>query len=166
MTERRKHHATGRISVKTYEPAPFDEAPAAPTLSDIRVTETFSGDIQGEGVVHFVQAARPDGSASFVGIERVRGSIAGREGSFLLQELPGSRARLARGDGQYGVTRRDRDRTVRAGKTEETIRRLAEMAALKRLGKVEDIADVVAFLASDDARWITGQNIRVNGGTV
>ncbi len=38
------------------------------------------------------------------------------------------------------------------------------MAALGRIGEVEDIADVVAFLASDDSRWITGQNIRANGG--
>ena len=51
------------------------------------------------------------------------------------------------------------------GKTEEQINRFAQMAALGRLGEVQDIADVVAFLVSDDARWITGQNIRVNGGT-
>jgi Protein of unknown function (DUF3224) len=38
---------------------------------DIHVTETFTGDIEGDGVVHFVQAAGPDGSASFVGITRV-----------------------------------------------------------------------------------------------
>ncbi len=36
--------------------------------------------------------------------------------------------------------------------------------ALRRLGTPEDTADVVAFLASDDARWITGQVIGVNGG--
>jgi 3-oxoacyl-[acyl-carrier protein] reductase len=36
--------------------------------------------------------------------------------------------------------------------------------ALGRLGTPEDIADVVAFLASDDARWITGQFIDANGG--
>ena len=35
-----------------------------------------------------------------------------------------------------------------------------------RLGTVEEIADVVTFLASDQARWITGQVIRVNVGTV
>lgn len=52
----------------------------------------------------------------------------------------------------------------REGKTEESINRFAQMAALGRLGEVQDIADVVAFLASDEARWITGQNIRVNGG--
>ena len=38
------------------------------------------------------------------------------------------------------------------------------MAAMGRLGLPEDIAVVVAFLASDDACWITGQNIRADGG--
>jgi 3-oxoacyl-[acyl-carrier protein] reductase len=39
------------------------------------------------------------------------------------------------------------------------------MQALKRLGKPEDVADVVAFLASDGARWITGASIPVDGGS-
>jgi NAD(P)-dependent dehydrogenase (short-subunit alcohol dehydrogenase family) len=37
--------------------------------------------------------------------------------------------------------------------------------ALKRLGKPEDVADVVAFMASDAARWITGASIPVDGGS-
>jgi 3-oxoacyl-[acyl-carrier protein] reductase len=39
------------------------------------------------------------------------------------------------------------------------------MQALKRVGKPEDVADVVAFLASDAARWITGASIPVDGGS-
>ena len=39
------------------------------------------------------------------------------------------------------------------------------MQALKRIGKPEDVADVVAFLASDAARWITGVSIPVDGGS-
>jgi 3-oxoacyl-[acyl-carrier protein] reductase len=39
------------------------------------------------------------------------------------------------------------------------------MQALKRLGKPEDIADVVAFVASDAARWITGASIPVDDGS-
>ena len=39
------------------------------------------------------------------------------------------------------------------------------MQALKRLGKPEDVADVVAFIASDAARWITGASIPVDGGS-
>jgi NAD(P)-dependent dehydrogenase (short-subunit alcohol dehydrogenase family) len=39
------------------------------------------------------------------------------------------------------------------------------MQALKRLGQATDIGDVVAFLASDEARWITGDTVRVDGGS-
>jgi 3-oxoacyl-[acyl-carrier protein] reductase len=52
----------------------------------------------------------------------------------------------------------------RAGKTEAQIDRLAQMAALGRIGCVDDIAGVVAFLAGEEARWISGQSIHVNGG--
>ena len=40
-----------------------------------------------------------------------------------------------------------------------------EMQALQRIGKPDDIADVVTFLASDGARWITGASIPVDGGS-
>jgi 3-oxoacyl-[acyl-carrier protein] reductase len=50
------------------------------------------------------------------------------------------------------------------GKTEETIKHLASMAALGRIGEPDDIARVVLFLVSDEAAWITAQNIGVNGG--
>jgi NAD(P)-dependent dehydrogenase (short-subunit alcohol dehydrogenase family) len=39
------------------------------------------------------------------------------------------------------------------------------MQALKRIGQPQDVADVVAFLASDKARWITGASIPVDGGS-
>ncbi len=42
---------------------------------------------------------------------------------------------------------------------------IAKNTTLGRIGKPQDIADVVAFMASDDARWITGQLIIANGGS-
>ena len=39
------------------------------------------------------------------------------------------------------------------------------MQALKRMAQPNDIAPVVAFLASDAARWITGETVRVDGGS-
>jgi 3-oxoacyl-[acyl-carrier protein] reductase len=39
------------------------------------------------------------------------------------------------------------------------------MQALKRFAKPDDIGSVIAFLASDAARWITGHTVRVDGGS-
>jgi NAD(P)-dependent dehydrogenase (short-subunit alcohol dehydrogenase family) len=41
---------------------------------------------------------------------------------------------------------------------------VSSTVALGRIGQAADIADVVAFLASDDARWVTGQSIEASGG--
>ena len=51
-----------------------------------------------------------------------------------------------------------------AGKTAEQLQRFAQMSSFGRLGRPPEIADVVAFLASHDAGWVTGQNLRINGG--
>ncbi|MGF6845004.1 3-oxoacyl-[acyl-carrier protein] reductase [Chitinophaga sp. W3I9] len=50
------------------------------------------------------------------------------------------------------------------GKSEEVIARLASLSAFNRIGEPDDIAQVVVFLAGDDAKWINAQNIGVNGG--
>jgi 3-oxoacyl-[acyl-carrier protein] reductase len=62
-----------------------------------------------------------------------------------------------------GATETD---TYRVGKPPAFVASLERMSVFNRLGTIEEIADVIAFVASDNARWITGQNIRVNGGTV
>jgi 3-oxoacyl-[acyl-carrier protein] reductase len=50
-------------------------------------------------------------------------------------------------------------------KTEAGRETAVGMQALKRVAQPEDIGPVVAFLASDDARWITGDTVRVDGGS-
>ncbi|MGD9887603.1 MAG: 3-oxoacyl-ACP reductase FabG [Bacilli bacterium] len=47
---------------------------------------------------------------------------------------------------------------------EDLLKKFAEMTMLKRLGQPEEIAKVAVFLASDDASYITGQTLNVNGG--
>jgi 3-oxoacyl-[acyl-carrier protein] reductase len=47
---------------------------------------------------------------------------------------------------------------------EELLKEFAQMTMLKRLGQPDEIAKVALFLASDDASYITGQTISVNGG--
>lgn len=50
-------------------------------------------------------------------------------------------------------------------KTEAGRQTALSIQSLKRLGRPEDVADVIAFLASDCARWITGVSIPVDGGS-
>lgn len=52
------------------------------------------------------------------------------------------------------------------GKSPELIDRMAKMNPLERLGRPEDIANAVAFLAGPDGSWINGQVLRANGGMV
>lgn len=49
---------------------------------------------------------------------------------------------------------------------EETLQSLAEMSPLGRLGRPEDVAKTVSFLASDQAEFITGQILSVDGGII
>jgi len=51
----------------------------------------------------------------------------------------------------------------RKGKTPEMIARQAALSAFNRIGKPSEIAPLVVFLASDEAAWISGQNIGING---
>jgi hypothetical protein len=96
--EASKKRASAVITVHKYEPAAYDSPVDGPVLSRIHVEEAFSGDIEGDGVVEFLQAARSDGSASFVGIERVAGTVAGRVGTFLLQDSGTVTGNVVEGD--------------------------------------------------------------------
>ena len=57
------------------------------------------------------------------------------------------------------------DFTAQARQNPNVVQHLSAHTALGRLGEVEDIAGVAAWLASDDARWVTGQYIEASGGT-
>ena len=55
---------------------------------------------------------------------------------------------------------------LRANMEPNELRELAAMTPLGRLGQPEEIAEVIAFLVSDEARWVTRQNIAVDGGII
>ncbi|AMV24247.1 Glucose 1-dehydrogenase 1 [Gemmata sp. SH-PL17] len=62
-----------------------------------------------------------------------------------------------------GSTRTDMN-SEKSGKTKEEERQEEQATALRRIGDPKDIADAAAFLASDDARWVTGSWLDVSGG--
>lgn len=53
-----------------------------------------------------------------------------------------------------------------AGKTEEAKQRMAAFSPFNRIGRPEEVANVVRFLASDEASWVQGQIVQPNGGMV
>jgi hypothetical protein len=76
--------ARAKITVQGSEAKPYDQT-AAPALVEVRLTETFSGDIEGESPVRALQVLRHDKSACLVSMQRFRGKLGGRQGTFVLQ---------------------------------------------------------------------------------
>jgi Protein of unknown function (DUF3224) len=92
-------HATGSIEVSSWVPETYDETDGGPSLVRIDVVESFHGDIEGEGRAQMIQTLRADGSASFVGVERVTATVADRRGTFVFQD-----AGTVSDDGRVGGT--------------------------------------------------------------
>ncbi|OON69660.1 DUF3224 domain-containing protein [Hymenobacter sp. CRA2] len=61
------------------------ETNGQPTLARASATQLFRGDIEGEGRLEMLLTYHADGSTSAVGLERVVGRVAGRQGSFVLE---------------------------------------------------------------------------------
>jgi Protein of unknown function (DUF3224) len=80
-----KRAAHARFAIKAWDEKPYDEAEGLPKLTRAAVTRTFTGDIEGEGQVEYLMMYRSDGTATFVGLERIVGRLAGKKGSFVLQ---------------------------------------------------------------------------------
>jgi len=79
-----RKRANAKITVQSSDAQPYDQT-ASPALTEVHITETFAGDIDGESTVRALQVAHNDHSASLVSLQRVRGKLAGRQGTFVLQ---------------------------------------------------------------------------------
>ena len=80
-----KSVAKCRFTIKSWDEKPYSEGQDLPRLTRAAVTKTFTGDITGEGQVEYLMMYRSDGSATFVGLERVVGRLGGKAGTFVLQ---------------------------------------------------------------------------------
>ncbi len=83
-TAHARSRANATITVQSSEAKPYDQT-AGPTLMEIKLNETFAGDIDGESPVRALQVLRDDRSASLVSVQRFRGRLGGRQGTFVLQ---------------------------------------------------------------------------------
>ena len=80
-----KQNANARFAITNWDEKPYSEGTDLPKLTRASVTKIFTGDIEGEGHVEYLMMYRADGSATFVGLERIDGRIGDRTGSFVLQ---------------------------------------------------------------------------------
>ena len=76
--------AVAKITIQSSEAQPYDQT-ASPALMEIRLVETFTGDLEGESPVRALQVLRDDQSACLVSMQRFRGKLGGRQGAFVLQ---------------------------------------------------------------------------------
>jgi hypothetical protein len=79
--------ANARFAIKAWDEQPYSEGPDLPKLTRASVRRTFTGDIDGEGHVEYLMMYRSDGSAVFVGFERIDGRIGERTGTFVLKRV-------------------------------------------------------------------------------
>ena len=77
-------HAVARITVQDSDAKPYDRS-ASPVLIEISLSESFSGDIDGTSTVRALQVRHDDGTASMVSVQRFRGKLGDRLGTFVLQ---------------------------------------------------------------------------------
>lgn len=78
-------NANARFAIDGWDEKAYSEGPELPKLTRASVTKTYTGDIAGEGKVEYLMMYRADGSAAFVGLERIVGGVGGKSGGFVLQ---------------------------------------------------------------------------------
>ncbi len=81
---RTRARAEAKIAVQSSEAKPYDQT-VSPALVEIRISETFTGDIDGESPVRALEVLRDDKSACLVSVQRFCGKLGGRQGTFVLQ---------------------------------------------------------------------------------
>lgn len=77
-------HVEATITVHSSEVTPYEQT-ADQTLLELHLSETLSGDIDGESTVRALEIQRKDHSASMVSMQEFRGKLDGRQGNFVLQ---------------------------------------------------------------------------------
>src|ERR1700727_1887712 len=87
--------ASGSFQLSSWNEDAYDNDPAH-KMTLARVEQKFSGDIEGDGAVRWLMAYRADGTARFVGMQKVDGSLAGRRGSFVLETAGDFDGQMAR----------------------------------------------------------------------
>ena len=89
--------ARATFAIGGWDEQPYEEAADGRKLTRATVEQTFSGDIEGDGSVQWLMAYRPDGTADFVGLQRITGAFGERSGRVVLSSSGTFDGQVARG---------------------------------------------------------------------
>ncbi len=77
--------AIGSFDITSFNEDAYEERGGKAKLTHAWGDQAFSGDITGEGAVHWLMSYRPDGTAQYVGLQRLTCEVGGRRGSFIIE---------------------------------------------------------------------------------
>jgi hypothetical protein len=90
--------ATATFQIEGWDEDDIMETDDGAKVTRAKVSRSFEGDIEGAGTVEWLMAYDEDGSATFVGIERIVGSIGGRTGTVVLRHVGAFDGQVAKAD--------------------------------------------------------------------
>jgi Protein of unknown function (DUF3224) len=88
---------TGAFNVMHWDERPYDNASGQPKLTHATATHELTGDIEGEVSISYLMGYAPNGMARFIGLARVTGRVAEREGTFVMQDVGSYENGVAKG---------------------------------------------------------------------
>lgn len=78
-------NGTCTFKITGWDEQTYQEIEGGAKLTNAKVKQSYSGDIEGTSTVEYLMSYTVHGTASFVGLERVSGTVAGKVGTFVLQ---------------------------------------------------------------------------------
>ena len=77
-------HIEARFEIASWDETPFDDDGQVSKLTEALVSKKYSGDVDGTSMTKWLMAYAPDKTATYVGIERIKGTVGGKRGSLVL----------------------------------------------------------------------------------
>jgi Protein of unknown function (DUF3224) len=123
--------ATSTFEVTNWDEQPVLDDDGGSKATRAIVSKSFTGDVVGKGTVEWLMGYRDDGTATFVGLERIVGRVGELAGSFLLEhsgsfdgELAKGRVRVVPGSGTEDLRGLEGEGSFEAGMGADGVRTL------------------------------------------
>ena len=77
-------HIEARFEIANWDETPFEDGDDASKLTEALVSKKYTGDVEGTSTTKWLMAYAPDKTATYVGIEHIKGTVGGKRGGLVL----------------------------------------------------------------------------------